>query len=142
MQFPNYSSPNRSVGFSALVGKTLAKVDGSKGDESIHFVTVDGDEYHLWHEQGCCESVTVEDICGDWDEIIGSPILSAEESTNVPEGFVDPHDKKDEKGWSYRESFTWTFYRITTMKGQVVIRWYGTSNGYYSESVSFCKYDK
>ncbi len=140
MKFPDYDSPNRYVKFSDLVGKTLAKVDGRKGDESIHFTTVDGDEYHLWHQQDCCESVTVEDICGDWDEIIGEPILKAEESTNVPEGFADPYAEGNK--FHYRESFTWTFYRITTMKGQVVIRWYGTSNGYYSESVSFCKYDK
>lgn len=32
-----------------------------------------------------------------------------------------------------------TFYRIATAKGQVVIRFYGSSNGYYSESVSFAQ---
>lgn len=143
MQFPDYCSPNRSVSFSQLEGKTLVKVDGSKGDKSIHFTCADGDEFHMWHEQDCCESVTVDDICGDWDEIIGSLIIKAEEITNAPEGFVDPYaPKKGSDSDYWRESFTWTFYRITTMKGQVVIRWYGTSNGYYSESVSFCKYDR
>jgi hypothetical protein len=81
--------------------------------------------------------VRVDDICGEWEEILNSPILAAGVSTNLPIGFVDPYEKR-----KYRESFTWTFYRITTMLGQVVIRWYGTSNGYYSESVSFCKYEK
>jgi len=120
------------VGFSDLVGKTLVKVEGSKGDESIALTTSDGDGYYMWHQQDCCESVRVDDICGEWDEILNTPILKAEENSNSewPEGVEKPE---------YMESCTWTFYRITTMKGQVVIRWYGTSNGYYSESVSFGK---
>lgn len=40
------------------------------------------------------------------------------------------------------ESFTWTFYLIQTNKGHVTLRWLGSSNGYYSESVRFARVDK
>lgn len=118
-----------SSNFSSLLGKTLVAIEGRKGDESITFTADNGDKYVLYHEQDCCESVSVEDICGEWTDLIGSPILQAEESTSDknPDGVVV----------KYQDSFTWTFYRIATIKGQVVVRWYGESNGYYSESVDF-----
>lgn len=123
------------ITFSDLLGKTLVAVEGRKGDDSITFRVDNGDAYVLYHEQDCCESVRVEDICGEMSDLIGSPILQAEESTSNE----NPSDMLPPK---YQESFTWTFYRIATMKGQVVIRWYGESNGYYSEEVSFKHWPK
>jgi hypothetical protein len=63
------------------------------------------------------------------DDLVGTPLLLVEEVSNYePENVVcsDP---------DWYESETWTYYRFRTMKGSVDIRWYGTSNGYYSESV-------
>jgi hypothetical protein len=115
--------------FEDLKGKVLKEVD--VGDEKIRLVTVDGDIYEMYHFQDCCESVYVESVVGDVSDLIGEPILVAEEvsSNENPEGFEPP----------YQESFTWTFYKLATRKGYVDIRWYGESNGYYSESVSFIK---
>src|SRR3954469_8940572 len=115
-----------------LKGKTLTSIDGKVGYERITFHVDDGTSYSLFHQQDCCESVQVEDICGDLSDLIGSPIVQATERTSDkwPKGIPNPE---------YVDSFTWTFYRLATVKGVVVIRWYGSSNGYYSESVSFAK---
>ena len=117
------------MNFSDLVGKTLASVDGNVGDGVMRFTCSDTSAYELFHHQDCCEGVSIEDICGDLSDLIGTPIVRAEES----ESNDRINDTKEEQS----ESFTWTFYRIGTIKGTVVIRWYGASNGYYSESVSF-----
>ena len=112
---------------SELIGKTLEKI--IRGDDEITFVCSDGKVYKMYHDQDCCEGVYVEDICGDLNNLIGRTLLMAEEATSDenPEGVII----------GYQDSFTWTFYKFATMKGYVTIRWYGESNGYYSESVTF-----
>ncbi len=109
-----------------LIGKTFKEVRGGVGDDEIVLVCEDG-EFRFFHSQSCCESVSVEDICGDMEDLVGSPILIAEEATSGenPEGV---HIE-------YQDSFTWTFYKLATRKGYVDIRWYGSSNGYYGEGV-------
>jgi len=114
---------------SELLGKVLIKVEAMAGNDEILFICQDGSKYRMFHDQDCCESVSIEDICGDLDTLIGNPLLMAEESTN------------QEGSKKYAESFTWTFYKFATIKGYVTIRWYGESNGYYSEEVNFEKTD-
>jgi hypothetical protein len=117
--------------FNELVGKTLTNIE-KQGDNVLIFTCYDGTKYAMYHSQDCCESVSIDDICGDLDDLIGSPIIRATEDTSDqnPAGFTK--DYQD-------DSFTWTFYNIATAKGHVTIRWYGESNGYYSESVNFSK---
>jgi hypothetical protein len=114
--------------FNILLGKTLKSVENNK-NETIEFICDDGSSYRQYHSQDCCESVQVEDIIGDLGDLIGSPILLAEETTS------DKNPEGIEK--QYQDSFTWTFYKLSTIKGSVTIRWYGDSNGCYSESVDF-----
>lgn len=114
----------------ALLGKVLTKID--KDTDEILFYTSDGEIYKMYHEQDCCESVCIEDVIGDLTDLIGFPLTMAEEVVNDNEGVPKDH---------YTESFTWTFYKFATVKGFVTIRWYGESNGYYSESVDFRRVD-
>lgn len=128
---------------SELVGKILLKIDNS--NDEIFFHCDDGEVYKMFHDQNCCEHVSIEDIFGDLDDLIGSPILKAEEVSNEDfvKAFEDSfHYAQDKNGNSKPESYTWTFYKFATIKGYVDIRWYGTSNGYYSESVAFRKAGK
>lgn len=141
---------------SELIGKTVTNinVDKSGEPEQIVFVCSDGTSYKMYHQQDCCEGVAIEDIIGDIDDLIGSPILQAEEVSSSNEELT-PSSQVVQKmppetvtkivaerlNGEVRgdESYTWTFYNLATIKGYVTIRWYGSSNGYYSEDVDFEK---
>lgn len=134
--------------FKDLLGKTLTRVENRR-DEELIFEVNDGSIYMLHHEPDCCESVVIEDICGNLDDLVGSEILLAEEATSDKrldeqeytelEKIQQVQDKLDGQQPRDDESFTWTFYRMRTVKGSVTIRWYGSSNGYYSERVDFAE---
>lgn len=131
------------INVSDLIGKIIKSINNN--DNIITIDTENGDHYEMYHSQDCCESVTIDDINGDLDDLIGSPILVAEENSSTEytiEQLAEIEKRKEEQGEDYYESydsFTWTFYKFATIKGYVTIRWYGTSNGYYSESVDFYK---
>lgn len=111
---------------SILVGKILSNVEQISDDEII-FTENTGRKWKMHHCHSCCESVTIESIVGDLQDLVDSEIVVAEEVTETGEKEYD--------------SFTWTFYKFATRKGYVDIRRYGTSNGYYSESVDFEEID-
>jgi hypothetical protein len=114
------------IGIGVLKGKVLTKIIGDKDSYELIFITNEGEIFKMYHVRDCCESVFIEDICGELSWLIGSPILIAEERCS-DENPPNNHDF----------SFTWTFYELSTFQGAVTIRWYGESNGYYSESVDF-----
>lgn len=100
-------------------------------EESITFYLDNSKSIRMYHSQDCCESVYIEDINGDLDSLLFKPILQADEKISTNE---DSDPKLDEYGYS-DESFTWTFYTLANISSVVDIRWYGSSNGYYSERV-------
>lgn len=116
--------------FTSMIGKTMEKVEASQYGDEMSFYS-EGKRFMFYHSQGCCESVGIEDITGDLSDLVGSPIITAEEVSTV-----------GEVPECSAESYTWTFYRFATAKGSVTVRWLGTSNGYYSESVSFSEYNE
>lgn len=118
-----------------LIGVALAAVEGLEVEsDEVWFRAEDGREWRMYHSQDCCESVRVEEVVGDPEDLVGSPVLFAEESVG---GQDEP--TPDGKCGSY--SWTWTFYTMRTQKGTVSFRWLGESNGYYGEGVDFVRVD-
>jgi hypothetical protein len=107
-----------------MLGQTMLYVTST--DDTLLFVATNGAKFLFYHEQDCCESVYIEDIIGDLTDLIGEPILEAEEVSS----YCEQRDDND-------GSCTWTFYKFATIRGAVTVRWFGSSNGYYSESVNY-----
>ena len=136
------------VDFSELKGKTFVSVTRTKEEsrydtctpwDRITLISTTGERYIMEHIPECCEEVYIESIVGDLDDLVGSEILLAEKVQQREEDGAQalvPYDVTRDN-----QTFTWTFYKLATLKGYVDIRWYGESNGYYSEDVSLRRYD-
>ena len=116
------------VPVTTMIGYTIKQItkvtDEGDIEELLFCSTEPAHVWRMYHCQDCCEHVRLADIVGDLDDLIGSPIVEAEEINN----------KQIDTNYG---SQTWTFYRFSTAKGTVTLRWLGESNGYYSEEVDF-----
>lgn len=66
-----------------MVGKTIVRASDVKpGATAILFLMSDGSAYGFHHDRHCCEHVSVVDVCGDIADLIGRPLVQAEEATS------------------------------------------------------------
>jgi hypothetical protein len=112
-----------------MVGLVFTKVISDS--ESVTFYLTDNDYFIFKHFQNCCESVWLEDVCGDLSDLENTPMVVAEELSYHPD-FQD-----EDTDYGIRR---WTFYNFRTNKGTVSLRFCGSSNGYYSVGVSLLRY--
>jgi hypothetical protein len=116
--------------WAALLGCTLANVERFQGGLRLtgSLRTGEGVVFAILHQQDCCESVDLIDVAGDLGDLICAPVLVSEARTSD----ADPRGENT-YGHDY-SSATWTFIELATNKGSVTLRYYGASNGYYSET--------
>jgi len=117
----------KEVKFKELQGQTLINVTVNESDDIITFTTTDN-VYYMLHYQSCCEDVHISEIHGDLNDLIGSVIVLAEEVLS----------KTPITKFTY-SSETWSFYKLVTQNSFATIRWFGVSNGHYSETVELYK---
>jgi hypothetical protein len=113
----------RELEINDIYGRTIIEIKHNKSEFAM--TLENGDVALLHHLQECCEQFELNDVSGDVDDLINSPLIMCEMSQN---------DKAEPK-----EDFqaTWTFYKLATINGYVTLRFIGESNGYYSEEVDF-----
>ena len=117
-----------------LKGKILTDVSVNDDETELYMTTNSGVVYTFYHDQECCENVWIADITGDLTDLIGNPLLVVECSTSNMT--IEEQNNSDR---SQCDEGKWTFYKFTTRKGYVDIRWCGMSNGWYSVEVNLRK---
>ena len=116
-------------GFETLVGETLTSLE-MQGDVLV-FTCESGKVFEMGYIPDCCASCYLESGLEDAKDLVGQKL----ERAMVDSSYTTPEDYKHE--WSEPESQTWTFYTLRTNKGTAQLRWFGSSNGYYSETPTF-----
>ena len=118
--------------YNEVIGEVVKEVYVGEYETSLLLEFESGNGLLLTHYQDCCEYVAIDDIVGGkLEDLKGQKILKFEEVINID---LDEKPKNldiDEEIYSS----TWTFYKISTFKDDITIRWFGTSNGWYSEKV-------
>ena len=123
---------DKRVDISDLLGQTILSIAGMEAGSDMVSIITENYRYNMFHYQDCCENVYLADVIGDPQDLIGKPVLMAECVSNAD------GPTKAESSYECEE---WTFYKLATLNGYVTLRWYGSSNGYYSTNISIEKLD-
>ena len=118
MECPIPSSYESIQSIEVLKGQKILGIYEHPLSESV-IVETEEEVYMFTHFQDCCEGVYLEEIAGDLQWLLGERVTNAMEESSSQETDYG--------------SETITFYSISTRKGTVTFRFYGESNGYYSE---------
>jgi hypothetical protein len=114
-----------NIDINDLVGQTIVSIDNLEYNSSCVYFNTEKYIFTMFHEPQCCESIYIDDICGDISDILNTPIIAAYESFKEKNFFsskigeLSPHDN-------------WTFYNIATVKGDLSIIWRGEQSNYSS----------
>lgn len=140
-----YNDQFQDCEFETLKGHTLKNYISyddsySGGSVELEIKSRNGYTFKFRHYQQCCEHVYLEDVLDDLLDIIQSDeeILYAEKSSSEDDNY---NDQALEFPGDSENTVTYTFYKLRTKSYSCTLRFYGTSNGCYSEDVDFevCK---
>ena len=83
-----------------MVGLTFHHIEGGERESDVLLFVGAGDtpSFKFYHEQDCCESVDIEDIVGDLDDLAGVPLLEAREDSQDGGGGDLDEDGRIERG--------------------------------------------
>ncbi len=114
-----------SKGVIEFPSEVVESIDIDRKENKIMITTISGRRFMFCHNQDCCESVTIVDVDGYKQEDLKGDLLQIDYETFEPMDYCD--------------HTTLTNIRFVCNHRTMIVRWVGTSNGFYSETVSFCE---
>lgn len=77
------------LNWTSLLGRTIRAIHAPGDNNVMTFEFDDGSWILMGHRQDCCEHVEIEDVAGDLSDLVGVPLLRAEERTSSWGGRLD-----------------------------------------------------
>ena len=112
---------------SDLVGHTIKEI--RRTSDELIFILESGEACRFYHGQDCSEDVSIDDVVGDLDDLIGSPLLLAEEVAQGTSG-------RDRHVGRLRQHLHMDVLQVCHQQGICDRAMVWQSNGYYSERVN------